>query len=92
MIHNKPGKFNRNRKYRNVEGTLYVPGGSHGDPYIVLDGHKINYYDAEDEMWYQYEYACEELDMEPDEELFVDWAKGQNPDIIKTWLESLIEK
>ena len=92
MIHNKPGKFNRNRKYRNVEGTLYVPGGSHGDPYIVLDGHKINYYDAEDEMWYQYEQACDELDMEPDEELFVDWAKGQNPDLIKTWLESLIEK
>lgn len=92
MLHNKPGKFNRNRKYRNVEGTLYVPGGSHGDPYIVLDGHKINYYDAEDEMWYQYEQACDELDMEPDEELFVDWINGQDPKLIKTWLESLIEK
>jgi hypothetical protein len=30
--------------------------------------------------------------MEPDEELFIDWAKGQNPELIKTWLESLIEK
>jgi hypothetical protein len=30
--------------------------------------------------------------MEPDEELFADCANGQKPDLIKTWLESLIEK
>lgn len=92
QLHKRPGQFNRNRKYRGIDGTIYVPGGPHGDPYIVYKGQKLNYYDVEDYMWNEYEYTCDEFGMVPNAEDYEEWINNISMETKIEYLNSYIDR
>lgn len=61
---------NSKELYRGVKGAIFVYHGDWADPEILYKNHSINYWDAEQSLWYNYKEYCEENNIKPTDDGF----------------------
>ena len=78
---------NSKETWHGVPGAIFVSHGEWSDPEIIYKGKSINYYDAEDGLYYYYETDVEDRNFKGS---FDEWVSAQDPRYLASFLDDYI--